>query len=186
MQYKKIISAVLCFWLHSLAATTQDASELAKRFGSLPLCRAFLSQLVLQYPTRTFAVCVTQDNLPLIVDAQYLAPCEQVVDQLAISTRDVLNRVGQSSPVMSSEPLVNAPMTAFHAAGMSADLGYYELPHPPKVVVLPTVYTKPQDQQVKPAPVVNVRPTLPNSPWRSVLPENQTLCWIFVMGLPLS
>lgn len=145
-----------------------------------PALKMFLEVLVAQYPTKEFAVCVTDDKCSLIVDAEYIRLSSD--DALVASMRsvDLVNSaISSEETVSSSEPAVQVPLTAFHVATMSANTGYHELPRPPKVIITPTVLSRPQDQHVGAAPMGHLVPSTPHSVWRSAS-VRQALLWVFV------
>lgn len=185
MRYKKIISAVLCFlvlWSGELVSVSPLSENLIKRLNRMPVLKVFLSALSAQYPSKTFALCVTQDYFPLIVDAAYIQPAPE---ELLPLTRAHDGAYGSHEEIIvSAESALNVPLTAFHAASMSAN-GYSEMPRPAKIVIQARVLSRPQEQQtvVSPSPQGHIRPSVPNSPWRSI-GDSEILFWVFAAVLP--
>ena len=129
MRYKKIISAVLCFFIlfvGSLPAFSID-DNVTKILHMMPLLKSFLQALIVQYPSKTFALCVTEDCFPVIVDASYIQTAPAEDECVTRSAQDAFTST-QEEFVVSADAAVNVPLTAFHAASMSAQNGYHELP----------------------------------------------------------
>jgi|GEM_PF-6019209 len=180
VRYNKKFSAVLCFVIYSFGSCSGSSVESAQplRTSASSALKMFLNSLVKQYPTKEFAVCVTDDKCSLIVDAEYINL--SIDDASSVRSVDLVNSTGPSEEVVtSSEPAVQVPLTAFHVATMSAHNGYHELPRPPKVIITPTVLNRPQDQHVGAAPMGHLVPSIPSSVWRSVS-DRHVLFWAFV------
>ena len=186
MQYKKITSAVLCFLLLSFGSISTPATHanISQNQQMLPMLKSFLEALVVLYPTKTFALCITQENFPLIVDAIHIQPALAADEVLTRAAHDGIPDFSSSEiVVVSADAAVNPPLTAFHTASMSVQSGYHELPRPAKVLVQPNVFNRPQQQQNSAAPQGHLRPSVPNSPWRSI-GDSQALFWLFATILP--
>ena len=184
MHYKKITSAVLCFFFLSSAGAFAFLIDdnISLRLQMMPMLKSFLEVLVAQYPLKTFALCVTEDYLPVVVDAAYLQAAPAVDEHVTRTASDAFSQ-SHEEIVVSAEAAVIVPLTAFHAANMSAQSGWSELPRPARVVIQPRVFSRPQEQQSSGTPQGHLRPSVPSSPWRSVS-DSAVLFWIFATVLP--